>query len=816
MAEDLSLLVKFRGDNSGLKATTADTRLAVSQLRHSFGTELNGAMQTLSASASALQGPMGGVASRISALTSVSAGAAGPLAIMAIGITAIAAAAYGAITAILSLAKSAADFAGEIFDLSQKTNFSAETLSALGAAAKFSGSTLDALIPSLGIFQVNMVKAAEGGNAMSKVFKQLNIDTTDQEKALRQAITALAAMGETERQTTAAKQLFGRAGLAVLGIVKETNGNLDEAIKKYDQLGFIIKDQAAAAADQFGDTLEVLSMQFTALGRTIGLEVLPVLTVFMEDMSSALTGSRENWAGWAEFVKSQVLGVTATVEALAIYIASMGTLSPLQAFDIAYDSLAKRSAEAGIAAEVIAATRRAAGGSGVSAGAGGGKAKTKRDEIYQAEIQAAKEAHAVALEVERHATEQLKLVYEQSIFDLEQYYTEKMRLSEQHHDDIIVQINAEQVALDAARARGLIKTEEADAKDRELTRRNEEAKNKAREEYLRLSFEREQKRDAFALALDKQLFDIRQATREGERNRIKELESKKAIDESQAIAQRMALMKEEHSDRLVLLNEELELLTTTADRKTEIDSEKLASEQRYTDAYLLLTQQRMDAMARELHASLEFDGGPIGGGKLIIPPSDAPPPPDFHPWITAFEQVRGVGLEAMGALTQGIASMVQAWVLYGNAGPNAVRKMVASVLAGLAAQAAIEALMELAKGFAALANPLMAWTAPAHFKAAALFGLVAGGAAIAGRMVAGNSFSQGAGGGGSGGGSGAATSTAPSSIDVGRRKSEGVPAIYITVVGQATEGFRYMVEKAAIESVRSNGPMRRIQNGEDV
>ena len=54
------------------------------------------------------------------------------------------------------------------------------------------------------------------------------------------------------------------------------------------------------------------------------------------------------------------------------------------------------------------------------------------------------------------------------------------------------------------------------------------------------------------------------------------------------------------------------------------------------------------------------------------------------------------------AMADGIGSMVQAWVLYGTAGPQAMRKMVASVLAGVAAQSAVLAIFELAKGFAAL------------------------------------------------------------------------------------------------------------------
>ena len=116
-----------------------------------------------------------------------------------------------------------------------------------------------------------------------------------------------------------------------------------------------------------------------------------------------------------------------------------------------------------------------------------------------------------------------------------------------------------------------------------------------------------------------------------------------------------------------------------------------------------------------------------------------------------------------GGMASGVGSMVENWVLYGDAGPDALRKMTAQVLASLAAEASVEALMELARGFAALAvgDP----NAGAHFAAAAIFGGVAGVAAIAGRAIAGDSFkneksggaSSGNGGGGSSGNSTAKT-----------------------------------------------------------
>lgn len=114
---------------------------------------------------------------------------------------------------------------------------------------------------------------------------------------------------------------------------------------------------------------------------------------------------------------------------------------------------------------------------------------------------------------------------------------------------------------------------------------------------------------------------------------------------------------------------------------------------------------------------------------------------------------------AFEGLAQAIGSVVQAWVLYGSAGQS-VRQVTAQILAGIAQQAAVKAVFELAEGFAALAraffgDPKASAEAAMHFKSAAIYGTVAAIAGVAGRGVAGNSFNQAAGGAtGSGGGGG--------------------------------------------------------------
>jgi methyl-accepting chemotaxis protein len=147
------------------------------------------------------------------------------------------------------------DAAGNLFDLSQKTNFSVESLSALKNAAETSGSSIESISTALGIFQKNQEAANQGNKKLSETFQRLNIDTHSNEQGLRDAFKALSDMTEGEQQTALAMEIFGKSGKDVLGVIKETNGNLDEAIAKYKEMGTLISTETAKAADDLGDSL---------------------------------------------------------------------------------------------------------------------------------------------------------------------------------------------------------------------------------------------------------------------------------------------------------------------------------------------------------------------------------------------------------------------------------------------------------------------------------------------------------------------------------------------------------------------------------
>lgn len=213
-----------------------------------------------------------------------SAGAGRSIAAMAgpIGITVVALVALAAGTAIVvkhlfDLTKQTAEFQGKMHDLAQEVNLTVSSLSALEVLAKRTGGELGTITQAVVLFQRKLDDAQNPLSKTAELFRKFNISTSDTETALRSAFVALAAMPSGFAQTNAAAELFGaRGGKQVLAILKEANGDIDGTISKLREMGILITEDAARAADKFNDDLSTLEFQLRALTAAIAEDLIPV------------------------------------------------------------------------------------------------------------------------------------------------------------------------------------------------------------------------------------------------------------------------------------------------------------------------------------------------------------------------------------------------------------------------------------------------------------------------------------------------------------------------------------------------------------
>jgi hypothetical protein len=261
----------------------------------------------VSAFRTALDKEMTGVAQSFAQATGASSAFTSSLAPVGFGLTTLAGVAITAGGAVFGLAQKTATTEVKLWDLSQRTNFAVESLSALKIAIENSGGSLDRFQFGLIFFQKNVEKVAEltaihkdKNNELAKSFKALGIDVSSNEAALRSAFVALSKITDGTQQAALAQRLFRGSGREVLAIIKESHGDFDAYAARLKQLGIIIGTEAAANADKFRDALHILSLQADAAGRQIGDEVLPEITGAMQDLTSATFNSKSVFKEWGE------------------------------------------------------------------------------------------------------------------------------------------------------------------------------------------------------------------------------------------------------------------------------------------------------------------------------------------------------------------------------------------------------------------------------------------------------------------------------------------------------------------------------------
>lgn len=634
------------------------------------------------------------ISPRAGAVANVFTGATGPVVALTAAFVGLQAVGIGIQKGLFDLARSAADFRGKLLDMSQQTGVSVETLSALEVAAARVGTSIEGIVAPLGIFQRHLEEAQDPSSKMAERFKELGVETENTEDALRQTLAALAAMPEGFRQTSQALELFGRGGRTFLAILKETDGDLDAVIDKLRDLGVVVSREDAEAADKFNDELALLQFQMRAL---LGNEVIPAATKALQDISRVFKDNKEavSAVGSALGSLSSVLGNVFTFQLIQLSgaITSVNRALENQASLWQTIALAIGVISRDIPKIPVLDPTGGAGAFNFQPGnVGGGR-----------DAQSALAVHQPQGEIDRalRAGRAVRSAADPSVAFMAQLAEEVKKLTDSLN------------GLDTSTRRYRVEQEIA----------NGALKN--------------------AGPLTQRLARAQADQLDGS---SKLAASVKIITEFQkAQNEQVRLLLQGEKNAIQVANE----FIASLEKQGVVLSDSIRSFIEF-NARILVSVGSVRELVKAFDEFQLPEFGKLEGfgveGKNILDPLlfENDPIPKLKQIHAGIEAMRDAFSELGGA----VGSVIHNFVLFGSAGTS-FRKFTAEVLAGVAAQAAVKAIFELAEGFAMLfLNPP---AAAAHFKAAALYGAVAGAAAVAGRAVAGNAFqSQGAGAGGGG------------------------------------------------------------------
>ncbi len=705
---------------------------------------------------------------------------AGPAAIVATAFAALGAVAIGVTKALFDVTEAAAEYGSKIHDAADQTGLSAESISALKYAADTSGSSLEKITGSVAKFSTLLGQAQEGNEKARKTLAEYGITATDTDAALVQAVKTIAEMGSTSQQSAAAAALFKDRTGEILPVIKSFNGDLPALMSKLKEMGLIMSDQDAAAADAFGDQMDTLKAQLQAVANTVGFAVMPVFQEFFTALSGWITQNQNYIRAFAATVGDAMRFIVNRVNEAKNFILVLAKLA--QGDYIGASILLGLAGvtdgshgEAGAIPNSTGGPRTLnAGGGGGSKSSGASIAEQQRKADLQAEIETQKiflkryeeEYKASADRIREtiknmgsspelvasmdQATAKFNLLARTAfgtLHDLElslvgnmseaqeKLFTERQKeLFAQHNETVKEEVDkTNKLVTDGA--------EQQKAKilqiDSDLTKRLQDAGRERTDNFLESNEAAwdglianeagslAAQNDLRALAL-MSMADALEAAHQADLGRLndeyqaeKDKITKEIRDKDEQL-KLLAELEKLYNEKRLISEEEFQK------RKAEIDA-------KYAQGVGSGPNRKGPGKLERVLGTSVLDTGQIDeAGKHI------------NDLTGAFSTLAEIGGQAIDQMAQGVGNLIQNLVLGGEVGPHAMRKLVASVLAGVSAQAAVLAIMETAYGIAALTPWGAAIYGPAvlHFKAAALFGSIAVVAGVLGHAMAGDAFQR--------------------------------------------------------------------------
>jgi hypothetical protein len=228
-------------------------------------------------------------------------------------------AAVGAAAVSLGVAiKKTIDQADELGKVSQKIGIPVEELSRLKHAADLSGVSFEGLTTSFGRLSRNMAEVAAGASGpAAQAFRTLGIEVQNADGTLKassdvmkELASRFAGMRDGAAKTALAVQLFGRAGADLIPLLNSGADGLDKMMREADELGIVITDKTAKAAEQFNDNLTRLQRVGDSLVVGVVNEWTPALAGLSGILVDASKGARELSGAMGALIGQQEPAVT--------------------------------------------------------------------------------------------------------------------------------------------------------------------------------------------------------------------------------------------------------------------------------------------------------------------------------------------------------------------------------------------------------------------------------------------------------------------------------------------------------------------------
>lgn len=212
----------------------------------------------------------------------------------------LASAAVGAFAAWIKSAADAGDAAGK---LAQKTGVAVKDVAGLELAYQQAGLGSDVLTSSMAKLSKGIVS---GSSTMEQLgIKSKNLDGTfkGNKQVLYELADGFAGMEDSAKKSAMAQEIFGKSGADMIPLLNGGSAALREMDEMAQKLGLTMTDEAAASAENFNDTMDLIKLGGQGVARGIASELLPTLSNLAGSFLTSMT-SGDKLKGTADFLAS--------------------------------------------------------------------------------------------------------------------------------------------------------------------------------------------------------------------------------------------------------------------------------------------------------------------------------------------------------------------------------------------------------------------------------------------------------------------------------------------------------------------------------
>lgn len=790
--DDVGLLFKFRAESK-------QAQDEIKELRKVYDTETKSIHQGTQTAFLQLGQSYGITADKAAQLRSTAtlvAGAVGTVGTVAVGVGA----------SLFALAKNASDAGSEINDLKAKTGLGAESLSALKFAAEQSGSSVTEAAQAFVIYQNKLTDAAAKGKDLFGIDARKAL--ADQEYALR-SLTALmnGPVPAGYSRSSLAAELMGRSGSNLIATFDTMGSSFESFLEQARRMGVVLSEDDVRAADEFGDQLTVLETQLGAVANKMALQFAPEMTKGMKSVGDEVTRNKDLILTAGHLIGESLAGLAesyrqAAFAARTFYLMGGGMSMEAAMNTAAVAGMGGGSTPGGAGAGGAGAATPRPWGSDTQVMDAGNAVTVNPDTMrpYRTaeEMQREREQAAKLLEQARATITQAKqslaeTIYQQAVDAAQAAYQQTGNLIDltgalkaaeaQRWEAARNAFEEERYQILATEQTREMKAAKIQALDAKVAAAHTDHLSKMRvldERFSAQSLQDLQLRHRRELELEEQQSRafIEKQKRKAELGEIsfREAERRITADVVKLAGSRQAKLEEEqdaakgNAEAYGEITHKLELLKG--------ETEKFVSEASASVSSAIgkdidrLVSAAEDAMGRLRDLAPAAPGvSPFSGGLFdkkatmkgpwVDPKSNplapAVPKPGFlDPFLKELKSGQsfvsgfgGVVADTFGSVTRAVGQAAAAAMVYGQSFGQAMKMALKAAMASIAAESIVQAIVNTAKGFAALAG-FMPGSAAQYFTAAALWGAAGVAAGAAGAAI----------GGGGGGGSYSSAGTA--------------------------------------------------------